>query len=352
MADASIPGIPTLYQGRRYRSRLEARWACFFDLLGWHYEYEPCDLDGWIPDFALCEASPVFVEVKPVTAFPQKVASKIESALEIAEVLIVGMTLPLGVGIGAWSQRPSVGWLREHYDFDDLPLWAHGMENISEEGYLWGLAPFGRWVPERLGFCHGAGYCGDRITGTYTGREWGTLPLDCTHVQSLWAEAGNVTQWKKNEKENRRPPVPSGLPLSPEYVLLVLLCHHGYLLEQVQLQLSPEDFHDADLRAIYAALVARTSDGTGPTFRGFFDASPTPRQTQLLTQIAMESTLTNPTEISATICDCVTRIRARQPRVMRQRIQEQLRAVSDGSVEQQRLLQEYNRLSKEGGAGV
>ena len=32
---------PTLYNGRRYRSRLEARWAAFFDLVRWPFEYEP-----------------------------------------------------------------------------------------------------------------------------------------------------------------------------------------------------------------------------------------------------------------------------------------------------------------------
>lgn len=60
-------GIPTLYRGRRYRSRLEARWACFFDLVGWKYEYEPFDLPGWIPDFALFgeDGRQVLVEIKP-----------------------------------------------------------------------------------------------------------------------------------------------------------------------------------------------------------------------------------------------------------------------------------------------
>jgi hypothetical protein len=72
-----------------------------------------------------------------------------------------------------------------------------------------------------------------------------------------------------------------------------------------------------------------------------------PRQTQLLTQMAMESTLTNPAEVSAALHDCITKIRQRQPKAQRQRIIEQLRTVGDGTTEQQQLLQEYNRLSKE-----
>lgn len=43
--------IPTTYAGVRFRSRLEAKWACFFDQLGIHWEYELLDLNGWIPDF-------------------------------------------------------------------------------------------------------------------------------------------------------------------------------------------------------------------------------------------------------------------------------------------------------------
>lgn len=45
--------IPTIYKDVQFRSRLEARWAAFFDLLSWKWDYEPCDFKGWIPDFGL-----------------------------------------------------------------------------------------------------------------------------------------------------------------------------------------------------------------------------------------------------------------------------------------------------------
>lgn len=38
---ADIKPIETFYNGYRFRSRLEARWAVFFDALGVEYEYEP-----------------------------------------------------------------------------------------------------------------------------------------------------------------------------------------------------------------------------------------------------------------------------------------------------------------------
>jgi len=38
--EKSIKPIETLYNGYRFRSRLEARWAVFFDAIGLKYEYE------------------------------------------------------------------------------------------------------------------------------------------------------------------------------------------------------------------------------------------------------------------------------------------------------------------------
>ena len=60
-----IAAIPTLYKDVQFRSRLEAKWAAFFDLLGWPWDYEPFDLNGYIPDFILHLHEPVLVEVKP-----------------------------------------------------------------------------------------------------------------------------------------------------------------------------------------------------------------------------------------------------------------------------------------------
>jgi len=64
-----IKAIETSYKSYRFRSRLEARWAVFFDEMGvqWEYEKEGYDLGehGWyLPDFYL-PATESFVEVKP-----------------------------------------------------------------------------------------------------------------------------------------------------------------------------------------------------------------------------------------------------------------------------------------------
>lgn len=63
----SIKVIETAYNGYRFRSRTEARWAVFFDALGIKYEYEPegYDLDGiwYLPDFFLLQLD-AYVEIK------------------------------------------------------------------------------------------------------------------------------------------------------------------------------------------------------------------------------------------------------------------------------------------------
>lgn len=69
-----LKAIETEYKGYRFRSRLEARWAVFFDACGVEWEYEPegFDLGGglhYLPDFLLRgvagrDGGDLFVEVK------------------------------------------------------------------------------------------------------------------------------------------------------------------------------------------------------------------------------------------------------------------------------------------------
>jgi hypothetical protein len=63
----NIKAIPTVYAGVRFRSRLEARWAAFFDSCGWAWEYEPEFFPRWLPDFRLKgQHGPIYIEVKPI----------------------------------------------------------------------------------------------------------------------------------------------------------------------------------------------------------------------------------------------------------------------------------------------
>jgi hypothetical protein len=60
--------VPTVYKGIQYRSRIEARWAVFFTVLGIEFEYEPQPFNlgklGWyLPDFYIPKQH-IWIEIK------------------------------------------------------------------------------------------------------------------------------------------------------------------------------------------------------------------------------------------------------------------------------------------------
>jgi hypothetical protein len=114
MINYATEAHPTLYKARLYRSRLEARWAVFFDLMGWRFEYEPLDLGLWSPDFLLHGLEvPILCEVKPIDAIDADVCAKMACAAEEAqfrgELLLLGATPDIG-GTDGW-----LGWLDDAY---------------------------------------------------------------------------------------------------------------------------------------------------------------------------------------------------------------------------------------------
>lgn len=74
--------IETIYQGFRFRSRTEARWAVTFEVAGlaWQYEREGFSLpSGWyLPDFWIAGGlggdAPMWVEVKGQEPTPHEIA--------------------------------------------------------------------------------------------------------------------------------------------------------------------------------------------------------------------------------------------------------------------------------------
>lgn len=67
-----IAAIQTAYKGYNFRSRLEARWAVFFDALGINWEYEPEGFElpfvgMYLPDFRVVSPQGLvsWYEVKP-----------------------------------------------------------------------------------------------------------------------------------------------------------------------------------------------------------------------------------------------------------------------------------------------
>lgn len=80
-----MQAIDTFYKGYRFRSRLEARWAVYFDQVGVVLEYEPAgfNLGGkcYLPDFYLPEFN-TYIEVKPTVGDKDKVFSDMVAMIE------------------------------------------------------------------------------------------------------------------------------------------------------------------------------------------------------------------------------------------------------------------------------
>lgn len=183
-----IAAIPTRYKGVQFRSRLEARWACFFDLNKIKWEYEPYDLDGWIPDFVLhgYSNSEILVEVKPIKYQSQELENRLSKYLYTdKEILILGNTPILVSKDGMHEVDLCAGWIGEltgdgasekNFYFFQEAKWS-----VADAGNLDFFPAYGQYVY--------------RISGEYNGGSPVIAPIEM--VQSLWNEAGNEVQWMK-----------------------------------------------------------------------------------------------------------------------------------------------------------
>lgn len=155
MEKKTIAPIETFYKGYRFRSRLEARWAVFFDSIGIKYEYEP---EGYVlpngscylPDFKLygvggrnSDFDYLWVEVKGVLT--REDLDKVEN-----------FSCPSGNGVieepvfivGDIPYAPTIRYLQEyvadvHGDRSKGQQWGLGdhyynLENVDGD-YFWGF---------------------------------------------------------------------------------------------------------------------------------------------------------------------------------------------------------------------
>lgn len=182
MTSYTIANIPTLYRGRMYRSRLEARWAAFFDRLGWTHEYEPFDLGSWSPDFAITEPFDALVEVKPATEYDEATAQKmVDAAGADASLLLLTRVCPLP-GTKAGHRIGWIGWFEDEvWKFRDARLvWRpHG----HQPGMYADLC----WVEG------GNAYNGTGADAWQVGDGWRFYR---EHVETIWADATNAVQWE------------------------------------------------------------------------------------------------------------------------------------------------------------
>ena len=122
-----ITAIPTMYKGIQMRSRLEAKWAAFFDALRWNWTYEPFDLAGYIPDFVLnFEKKPVLVEVKGADAEIDEAVRKFRASKSPFSWVIVGHTVT-DRKLGLWHCKCQAGTVCDPCDAEQIArhrLWT------------------------------------------------------------------------------------------------------------------------------------------------------------------------------------------------------------------------------------
>lgn len=171
----AVTAIETTYRGYRFRSRLEARWAVFFDHLGLTWRYEPqgyCVGDGgltYLPDFYVDELKNWgggWVEVKG--SMTDMAARKLFAAASL-NGLPVGLDDP---------PMPAGALCTQGFDFHPWPRmlvlgdvpepgeqWAHIQVGVTPSGevvwrtaYFWKLAsgdyetiPVDDWMPAASG---------------------------------------------------------------------------------------------------------------------------------------------------------------------------------------------------------
>lgn len=157
-----LKAIETEYKGYRFRSRLEARWAVFFETIGYRWEYEPEGFElpsgRYLPDFFVEEGG--YFEVKPSLASIDEYSwtrlLEFEKALESK-----GEQLHILDGSPDFIPYFRPSWARDERDKHALDRWARCgdiMWRYKEDGFWFWAQSMGsadelNWFEE---------YCSDK----------------------------------------------------------------------------------------------------------------------------------------------------------------------------------------------
>ncbi|ESK53613.1 hypothetical protein [Acinetobacter tjernbergiae] len=193
LEDEAIVPIQRIYKTIKFRSTLETRWAIFFDMLGWEWEYEPFGVKNteavWFPDFLIkgYGNKRILVEVKPFTTFQEFKElyetkydrSLINTEYQFDEVLLLGSDIYKKCDI---HQGPRLGWLVER------SRWLDRFEIFSqvEEAVFW-------YKDDKYGFASDTSCWHCRITNNYEGGSGIKFP-PYNKMLSLWIEAWEIAK--------------------------------------------------------------------------------------------------------------------------------------------------------------
>jgi hypothetical protein len=197
--------IPTIgARGLHFRSRLEAQWSFVFTELNWNWEYEPYDLNGYIPDFIVTfeDGNELLVEVKGIMNAWDKEEECEEYILKIKnsgwtkKYMIVGGN----VGIGKFSKNGGNGvslGIVGYIDVDDLGYhnFFYPVLEVHKHDDTW-------WSIIRID-----GDSDDYDIGLNNGQKINrcTKCSDNTEIlfQEIWTKSKNATQWNKPNMQTK-----------------------------------------------------------------------------------------------------------------------------------------------------
>lgn len=128
-----LKAIETRYKGYLFRSRTEARWAVFFDMLNlnWEYENEGYELGDvrYLPDFFIKDTGS-FIEIKGSLPVPSEMRKLTRLAEESNKMCFLVVGNPYTRNIDCYHTVFTSG---NGYQNDRYTLWEYGITRYFDD---------------------------------------------------------------------------------------------------------------------------------------------------------------------------------------------------------------------------
>jgi len=181
-------GIPTIgVRGIQFRSRIEAQWAYIFEKLEWNWEYEPVDLEGYIPDFIIkFDDDEILIEIKGDTNIWKDEIYKPHKD----KIIKSGWKGIFGILGSTYKESNAEYWINIGKVFHFIDTEIHEDDLVVRKNYKthkWSLG--GEWGAYDI--------LNDYWKDTYHNND-----IVQKEFSKLWVEAKNKVQWKGIQNKN------------------------------------------------------------------------------------------------------------------------------------------------------